>query len=213
MSALQLEKNDRVLDVGCGPGMWTMTAAPEVALVVGLDIVEKSVFQGKVRAWRGAYANIHWVIASATALPFVENSFDKIICVDVLDNIPDDQRAANELWRVLRAGGIAVVTALLQNRRHFFRYIRFPEHIRNYSTDGLAELLKKGGFNINTQFEFYRAFSTLAREAGDWFFHSSLNRVKGLGFLWSIILVTLAGLDRFSKRPGGGVGFKATRQS
>jgi SAM-dependent methyltransferase len=46
----------------------------------------------------------------ATAMPFPGGVFDRVIAAEVLEHIPDDQRAMNEIARVLKPGGIAAVT-------------------------------------------------------------------------------------------------------
>jgi SAM-dependent methyltransferase len=50
------------------------------------------------------------VAGDATAMPFGDGSFDRVIAAEVLEHIPRDQQAMNEIARVLRPGGIAAVT-------------------------------------------------------------------------------------------------------
>jgi len=50
------------------------------------------------------------VRGDATAMPFPDASFDRVIAAEVLEHIPGDQRAMNEIARVLRPGGVAAVT-------------------------------------------------------------------------------------------------------
>jgi SAM-dependent methyltransferase len=55
-------------------------------------------------------AHAHVVRGDATAMPFPDASFDRVIAAEVLEHIPCDQQAMNEIARVLRPGGIAAVT-------------------------------------------------------------------------------------------------------
>src|SRR6202034_3743603 len=50
------------------------------------------------------------VAGDATSMPFPDASFDCVIASEVLEHIPHDQQAMNEITRVLRPGGIAAVT-------------------------------------------------------------------------------------------------------
>ena len=61
---------------------------------------------GEVSARAGARA----ISGDATAMPFGDGMFDRVIAAEVLEHILDDQRAMNELARVLRPGGLAAIT-------------------------------------------------------------------------------------------------------
>ena len=108
---------DRVLDLGCGFGRHAFEAARRGAAVVALDAGPDEVAQ--VRATLGAMvdagelAAVHPVTAvqgDALALPFADATFDRVIASEVLEHIPDDVAAMQELARVLRPGGAMAVT-------------------------------------------------------------------------------------------------------
>lgn len=54
------------------------------------------------------YSPLADVKADICQLPFEDNSFDMILCNHVLEHIPDDQKAMQELYRVLRPGGLGI---------------------------------------------------------------------------------------------------------
>jgi SAM-dependent methyltransferase len=74
------------------------------------------------------------VVASATALPFQDGAFMRATSISALEHVPDDRGAAAELGRVLREGGLAVISVAytFRERNHLFRGVkRFQEVEKN----------------------------------------------------------------------------------
>lgn len=93
----------RVLDVGCGTG-FTLTKLPDGVNAVGLDASEHALAHTRRRS------SATLVRGSATSLPFAAETFDAVLCLDVLEHLDDDRAAAAEIQRILRPGGVALVT-------------------------------------------------------------------------------------------------------
>ncbi|WP_411810846.1 class I SAM-dependent methyltransferase [Chryseobacterium scophthalmum] len=85
------------------------------------------------------------------------NKFDLITCYHILEHITEDQQAMNELFRVLKNGGIALVQTPFKEGEIYEDYsIVSPEerlkhfgqddHVRIYSVSGLENRLKRAGF-------------------------------------------------------------------
>jgi len=115
---LGVNPGDRLLDLGCGFGRHAFEAARRGAHVVALDAGEDEV--AGVCATVGAMVTAGELDAETTragavqgdalALPFADGAFDRVIASEVLEHIPDDVAAMNELARVLRPGGTMAVT-------------------------------------------------------------------------------------------------------
>jgi SAM-dependent methyltransferase len=108
---------DRVLDMGCGGGRHAFALYRRGADVVALDMdpAELKDVAGMFAAMRQedevpAGASASAVRGNAYALPFDDDSFDRIIAAEVLEHLPDDERAMAELARVLKPGGQVAVT-------------------------------------------------------------------------------------------------------
>lgn len=97
--SLPPERPGPLLSVGCGPREnlgWLERRGP----VVGVD----------VEGILGRRGSAPFVQASVERLPFRDASFDAVLALDVLEHVDDDPKAALELTRVLRPGGLLVVT-------------------------------------------------------------------------------------------------------
>jgi SAM-dependent methyltransferase len=103
----QVRSGERVLDVACGTGVVTRTAAGrvgEAGSVVGLDINA-----AMLDVARGA-ASVHgsgveWCEASVLAMPLPDAAFDVVLCQQGLQQFPDRPAALAEIYRVLRPDG------------------------------------------------------------------------------------------------------------
>jgi SAM-dependent methyltransferase len=114
---LPIRPGTRLLDLGCGAGRHAFEAARRGAEVVALDTdhgeLQRVCAVAAAMAEAGeiqAPASIIAAAGDATRMPLPDGSFDLVIAAEVLEHVPADQRAINEISRVLRPGGIAAVT-------------------------------------------------------------------------------------------------------
>jgi len=114
---LGVRGGDAVLDLGCGFGRHAFEAARRGASVVALDagrdevLGVRATFAAMVDAGElSSEALAVAVQGDALALPFADETFDRVICSEVLEHIPNDLGAMAELARVLRRGGTMAIT-------------------------------------------------------------------------------------------------------
>lgn len=112
---LEIKKSDKVLDLGCGHGHTLLYIAQKLGKTgkaIGLDIEERllavaervlknEIFEGKLELIKSDVSN---------KLPFPNNSFDKIVCHNVIECIPDRINFINECYRILKKDGILVMS-------------------------------------------------------------------------------------------------------
>lgn len=102
--AVDLGANHRVLDVCAGNGNATLAAARRFADVVSTDYVEDLLDRGRARAAADGF-DVRFEQADAEALPFDDETFDIVLSTFGVMFTPDQQRAADEMLRVLKPGG------------------------------------------------------------------------------------------------------------
>jgi ubiquinone/menaquinone biosynthesis C-methylase UbiE len=134
------------LDVGCGPGSVTASLARAVGpdgLVLGVDISE-SMLARAVRAESGP--QIAFLRADAQRLPPRDETVDAVVCIAVLQLVPDPVAALAEMARVLRPGGrlaAMVPTAGFAARIWRVLPIRWA-HV--FGEDELGDIMEGHGF-------------------------------------------------------------------
>jgi 2-polyprenyl-3-methyl-5-hydroxy-6-metoxy-1,4-benzoquinol methylase len=134
----------RVLDGGCGTGEYSCWYARQGANVTAVDLSEPSLAVGREYAQREGIDNVRFQKQSVLNLEFPNDSFDYVYSMGVLHHTPDPYRGFRELCRVLRPGGVLVVS--LYNRFGRLRHNLKQALIRRLAGDDVdrrVELAKK----------------------------------------------------------------------
>ena len=105
-----LEKKDYFCDIGSGIGNYSLAYAKETKLTVCCDINLTSLSHSRVLANKNNIKNILFVRCDYMQLPFAEEVFDSMICLDVLEvGLDHESRRLSEILRCLRTAGNAIV--------------------------------------------------------------------------------------------------------
>jgi SAM-dependent methyltransferase len=154
LERLDVRPGELLLDAGCGEGRHCFGALERGARVVGIDLDEAS-----LRAGSGALASRGQELgrlsamlqADAFRLPFRSETFDRVICAEVMEHVHDFRGAARELARVTRPGGRVAVTIPTATSEHLYLrvgddYFESPGgHIRIFRPRELARGLAAAG--------------------------------------------------------------------
>lgn len=120
-----------ILEVGGGRSGLTTLLYPQ-ARITNLDLV----FEFH-QAPCNQQDSVNFLCADATVLPFDDHSFDAITMFDVLEHIPNHQNAVSEALRVLRPGGVMLIS--VPNENWDFPYYKFMQPICPTDADMIAE--------------------------------------------------------------------------
>jgi len=160
LDLLGLRDGDWLLDAGCGEGRHSWVASKRnhstiIAFDTDWESLEKNKYTLALLKQKGEVnSNSHLLQADITSLPFKDGAFNRIICSEVLEHIPQDRQAVRELIRVLDsdgAMGVSVPHYLAESICWMLSkdYYGFPGgHIRKYKSRQIAALLRSSGLNI-----------------------------------------------------------------
>lgn len=109
-AALAAAPGERILDVGCGPGFYCAELLAEVGESGWVTGVDSSPAMLALAARRCAsHDNVELLEGEAVALPVRDEAFDAALTVQVIEYVPDVEKALAELRRALRPGGRVVI--------------------------------------------------------------------------------------------------------
>jgi ubiquinone/menaquinone biosynthesis C-methylase UbiE len=105
------KEEGRYLDAGCGTGDFIPALLEREGEVFAVDVAAEMIRQTKARlSSLGNAARLHLFVADVTKLDFPERYFDAVIGVGLIEYLGEDERALEELYRVLKPGGILIIT-------------------------------------------------------------------------------------------------------
>ena len=161
---IQKHAHGRFIDLGCGEMPYREFVEGRVEVYDSFDVQTRT-------------SGVTYVgdIQNMQAVPSA--SYDSAACLEVLEHVPDPFQAAREIFRILRPGGVLVLSVPHLSRLHeepndFYRYTRY----------GVRRLLEQAGFQVDDVYQRGSLFSFLGHQASTML----------LGLAWPVPLVRQA---------------------
>jgi ubiquinone/menaquinone biosynthesis C-methylase UbiE len=105
---IKLDRSARVLDVGCGPGKWSIMFAKTCSSVTAVDISPNMILLARKNAEKEKLENLDFHVMNVSRLDVADETYDLVNCVTVLQHMFDDdewRKAVLEFARVTKKGG------------------------------------------------------------------------------------------------------------
>lgn len=142
-----------ILDVGCHSGTFTKKIIEKLEnkQIYGVDISRRAIELAKKRISYG-----HFEVVDAGQLPFTENFFEAIFCLEVLEHVDNPKKVLLEINRVLKKGGYAIFLVPSDNKLFkivwFLWTLYYPvwkhAHVQSFSGSILENFISNTGFKI-----------------------------------------------------------------
>jgi 2-polyprenyl-6-hydroxyphenyl methylase/3-demethylubiquinone-9 3-methyltransferase len=131
-------KGIKVLDIGCGGGLACEFLAKRGANVSGIDLSLNSIKTAQEHA-KKSNLQIDYQCGVAENLPYEENTFDAVVCFDVLEHVEDWKKVIGEIYRVLNKNGIFLFDTINKTFKSKFIMIWLLEDILKQIPRGLHD--------------------------------------------------------------------------
>ncbi|MEI0509935.1 class I SAM-dependent methyltransferase [Brachyspira intermedia] len=142
---------NKLLDIGSGTGyLINMLKDKEMAEFYGLDLSEEMIKIAKSKN----IENAQFILGSANKLPFDDDAFDIVTCIQSFHHYPYPNEAMREAYRVLKKGGLYIlsdtgvggIAAWIDN--HILFKIMKSGDCHTENKEGISKLMIKNGFKV-----------------------------------------------------------------
>jgi ubiquinone/menaquinone biosynthesis C-methylase UbiE len=119
LALMDIQSNDRILDLGCGTG-WAsrrMARTAKGGEVVGLDVADEMLRRAEQAS--SAFKNVRYAWGSAERIPEADNAFSKVLSVESFYYYADQGKALDELRRVMAPGAKLFILINLYKDNHY----------------------------------------------------------------------------------------------
>lgn len=155
-----LQVGELVLDSGCGLGISSFYLSRRGYRVVGIDLDLQTIKVAAKFRCSGKIDKVSFVVGEATHIPFSDERFDVILCLELLEHINCFNVAIKELASVLKKGGICIISIPISRLMPFsidwiqrkltgkITIDEYAKHIHRFDPCGFLKLLEQNGFRI-----------------------------------------------------------------
>ena len=180
----------RVLEIGGGVGNLTRRLVPRAHYVVS-DINPLYLDSLQAYAAERPYMQASYCdVTDASSFPVVDDGYDTVVCLNVVEHIADDVAALRNIYNALRPGGTAIIL-VPHGQWNFGTLDEVLGHYRRYSPASLRKVAERSGFAVRKVFEFNR-MGTPA-----WLLNGRILRRKSFGLVQIWLLNVLTPLFRW----------------
>jgi ubiquinone/menaquinone biosynthesis C-methylase UbiE len=161
LETVEIDPEDTVLDIACGPGLISCVIAQAARHVTGIDITPAMIEQAKAKQQSKGLTNVAWQVGDVSPLPFAPASFSVVFTRYSFHHFLDPKAVLAEMVRVCKPGGrVAVVDVFTTTREQATAYdqvekLRDPSHTRALLLDELTGLFRDAGLS-DSKTEFYK---------------------------------------------------------
>jgi ubiquinone/menaquinone biosynthesis C-methylase UbiE len=150
---VELAEGDNLLEIGCAGGEITANLSKKIANVVASDISLTYLKKAKKNAPSGKFVRL-----DIHNLPFDDESFDCVVCTEVLEHVYSPYKALDEIHRILKPKGSLILSVpnnmtfsrifghLMKRKEQYISLDKMDMHINFFDTGSILELLRKSGY-------------------------------------------------------------------
>jgi ubiquinone/menaquinone biosynthesis C-methylase UbiE len=151
-----IKPGDIVLDIACGTGFGTdMIAARTQGKVIGGDIAPDAIEECR-NQWKKS--NMEFMVLDGTRLIFPDNYFDKVVSFETIEHTGKYREMAAEFARVLKPGGLLILSTPNREVSSPDGIIVNPYHIQEFTCDELKEILQPSFADVSLSGQRYSRY-------------------------------------------------------
>lgn len=135
----------KILDIGSGKGKYVGKLQALGFNITGVEPAEKLIQDA-----HQLYPKAEFVKGTATEIPYADNTVDCILCIEVLEHIPNTEKAIQEMCRVLKPTGQLII---IDKNIHSWHYLYFvPTSIWKYTKEHLNQWMYPANFGFREKY-------------------------------------------------------------